>query len=160
MKKLFFLISILPLSLGEGAMAAKKVIQVTAIAEFDYSETEVEVLIGDPIDETYIDKPVFKVVSVSKEGKELELRYIDFELTVGSANCTGASSAECSKVYRHHLFNINMKWSPDVDKIKIFRGDKLLAEAKVVHPKGKKAADGTESARNPKNDLTAPPTRK
>lgn len=86
--------------------------------------------------ENFIEKPVYKLVSLSDNGEVLETREFDIRETPSKGGCGGnvrgkSSSEECELQIRSTLFSIYMKKLPNITRFEFRKGDELVAKKTV-----------------------------
>lgn len=87
--------------------------------------------------EKFTDKPIYILKSVRFDGKVHEKRAFDFIRIKSYMNCKnneifGAVPANCKPHHRLRGYAvIRLSWDPNIEKIQIFKGNKLVEEKKV-----------------------------
>lgn len=79
--------------------------------------------------EAFLEGKRFRLISLNNKDKKIEEKYFDFPLhsDVGDPICGG--DVICVNI--EGSFAVNMKYTPDIQKIQLYEGDKFLAETKV-----------------------------
>lgn len=83
----------------------------------------------EPEPEIFVKKPKFRLVSITAKGKVLQSRYLDF--ADKKDECAGVT--DCVPDEFNKVFNVKMRYYPDIFKVQLYDDEKAVAQIELEH---------------------------